>query len=180
MKLNNPNDPSLLGGADLGGAGQRWAPPDVHFYERQWRTQRGAWGDPDQVADRLDQDVRDVVAAFRERGTPAGLRLAQARGVLAGAHAYLAARGDVEEELAVKLARLRAALAKRATLDGRIVERFLLARLEEVRAAVSKSLTPPQAVIDKPEVPRRHVPRWVPLAALVMSAIALLRSGGSR
>lgn len=166
--LGNPNH--------LGGAAQRWNPPDYHYYERQWRTQRGAWGAPE-AADRLAADVAKVIAAFQTTGTRAGLAEAHACGLLDGARLYVAARRDTEEELAARLAALRAVQAVGGnTLTGRIKIAFLEPRLEEVRKAVARGHTPPQAVIDKPEVPRRAVPRWVSFAALAMSAIALLRS----
>lgn len=172
MKLNR-DDVQTLGSLD--GVAQRWNPPDYHFYERQWRTQRGAWGSPD-VPDRLKADVALVVEAFRTKGTRAGLLAAHNRGLLDGARCYVAARADTEEELAAKIATLRARLAREASLPGRIREAFLEARLDEVREAVGKGQTPPQAVIDRPEVPRRQVPRWLSYFAVGMSALALIRS----
>ena len=85
-------------------------------------------------------------------------------------------RGDTEEELSARLAEIRAALIKHPTLSHKLQEAFLAARLEEVQAATSKGHTPPQAIADKPEVPRRQVPRWVSYGALVLSAIALANS----
>ena len=170
MKLNAPEQ-SMLGG----GAAQRLAIPRYDYYERQWRTQRGTWGDVG-VADRLSDDVGSVVDVFRTKGASAGLLAAKQRGILEAARLYLLVRADTEEELAARLAKLRAALAVRPILGDKLREAFLVARLEEVRRAVAANHTPPQAIADKPEIPRRQIPRWVPVAALVLSAIALLRS----
>jgi hypothetical protein len=174
MKLNR-DDVHTLGDPALGGVAQRWNPPDYYFYERNWRTQRGAWGSPD-VPDHLKADVKLVVEAFHEKGTRAGLLAAHNRGLLDGARAYVAARADTEEELAVRLAVLRAKLARESSLAGRIREAFLEARLDEVREATARGHTPPQAVIDKPDIPRRHIPRWLVITSIAMSALALLRS----
>lgn len=170
--LGNPGGPR----AALGGAAQRWNPPDYHYYERQWRTQRGAWGAPE-TADRLNADVAKVIAAFQTTGTRAGLAEAHACGLLDGARLYVAARGNTEEELAVRIAALRAAQAVGgATLAGRVKAAFLEARIDEVRKAGAKGHTPPQAVIDRPEVPRRMVPRWVSFTALALSVFVFFRS----
>lgn len=171
MKLNNPTM-ETLGGA---GAASRWGPADHGYYERQWRTQRGAWGSPD-VPDRLKADVARVVDAFHRHGAKAGLREAHRRGVLDGARIYLANRAATEEELSVHLARVRARLATKPVLADRIIEAFLQARLEEVRRAVGSGQTPPQAVVDRPEIPRREVPRWVIFSGLALSVVAFLRS----
>lgn len=164
-------------GSDLGaGPPQRWNPRDMNFYERQWQTQRGAWGDPGDVADHLQMDVSNVIIAFKRQGETAGLAAARVRGLMEPARLYLAARADTEEELAARLARIRARLARAPSMTDRLAEAFLAARLDEVRAAGSH--TPPQAVADRPEVPRRMVPRWIPYAALGVGVIALVRSFG--
>ncbi len=168
MKLNNPEQ-SILGGP----VSQSWAPRDVNYYERQWRTQRGAWGDSG-AENRLEADVRDVIDAFKSKGTTAALVLAQSRGVLEGARTYLSARACHEEELAAMLARTRARLATSPQLVDKVRESFLKSRLAEVRAAFPH--TPDQAVIDKPEVPRKMVPKWVFYASLALSTILFLRS----
>jgi hypothetical protein len=176
MKLNAKN-PAVLGAPDLGaGAAQRWNPRTHDFYARQWVTQAGAFGDPAQVQTRLQGDVAAVMKAFAEQGTRAGLLEAKRRGILEAARLYVKVRGETEEELSARLATTRADLIKHPTLTAKLQEAFLAARLEEVQAATSKGHTPPQAVADKPEVPRRQVPRWVSYGALALSAIALVNS----
>lgn len=173
MKLNQP-DAGILG--DIGaGAAQRWGPRRFDYYQYQWRTQRGAWGDP-QAADHLSADVADVVATFKTRGTLAGLELAKAKGVLVGAQEWLAIRTLHEEDLAARWARVRARIATKPLLDDKIREAFMAARLAELREAARKAETPGQAVIDKPEIPRRSIPRWVTFLAFGLSAVAFLRS----
>lgn len=174
-RWNNDRPSEVLG--DLGsGNAQRWNPRDYSYYQRQWATQKGAWGDPDDVAEHLNNDVSAVIKAFRERGSAAGLEVARRRGLEGAARVYLEARAETEEELAVRLAAIRARLAKNPTMMDRLREAFVKARLTEVRAAGGH--TPPQAIADKPEVPRRMVPRWVPYAALAVGVIALGRSFG--
>lgn len=173
MKLNSPQQETL--GGDLGaGSGQRLSPNRYDYYERQWRTQRGAWGDPESVQKHLHEDVLAVIDAFRERGTAAGLREAQRRGVLVGARTYYAIRAWTEEELAARLARLRAALTRRPTLEARLQEAFVRARLLEVREATAKGETPPQAVVDRPDVPRRYLPRWVTVLGVSLTSISVV------
>lgn len=149
--------------------------PRTHdYYERQWRAQRGAWAGPD-VERGLMADVDAVVDVFRKRGAKAGLVEAHERGVLDGARLYMQVRAATEEDLAARLARLRAEQVKRPTPRNAVAIRFLDARLAEVREAQKQGHTPPQAVADLPEVPRRQVPRWIPFVALGLSVFALLR-----
>lgn len=176
MKLNAKN-PTVFGAPELGsGALQRWNPRTHDYYAQQWVTQAGAFGDPEAVQNRLQQDVAAVVKAFSESGTRAGLVEAKRRGILEAARLYVKVRGDTEEELSARLAQVRADLIKHPTLAAKLQEAFIAARLAEVQAATSKGHTPPQAVADKPEVPRRQVPRWVSYGALALSAIALVNS----
>lgn len=171
MKLDMKN-PTVLGS----GVAQRWTPRDHNFYQKQWRTQKGAWGDPSATTTRLQDDVAAVTKAFSEQGTRAGLLEAKRRGILEAARLYVKVRGETEEELSARLAVVRAELIQHPTLPAKLREAFIAARLEEVQAATSKGHTPPQAVADKPEVPRRQVPRWVSYGALALSAIALVNS----
>lgn len=177
MKLNR-SEQEVLGSAGALGrnVAAQWAPRDYRYYERQWRTQRGAWGEPEATEKRLDADVAEVTRLFRCCGTAKALAEAQRRGVLDGARLYLSARAEHEEDLAARLARIRTRLATRPQLADKIREAFVDARLDEVRDALAKSHTPPQAVRDRPEVPRRHTPRWIPYAALFLAALALARS----
>lgn len=175
MKLNSPRV-ETLGGVDASmgaGAGQRLAPHRYDYYERQWRTQRGAWGDPDGVQRHLHEDVLAVIDAFRERGASAGLLEARRRGVAVGARTYLDVRAWTEEELASLLARLRSGLARRPSIEGRLKEAFVHARLLEVREAHSKNHTPDQAVIDRPDVPRRSIPRWLSILGLTLTGVSV-------
>lgn len=176
MKLDAKN-PTVLGTSDLGaGALQRWNPRSYDYYARQWVTQAGAFGDPGAAQSRLSQDVAAVTKAFSESGTRAGLLEARRRGILEAARLYVKVRGETEEELSARLAAVRAELIQHPTLPAKLREAFIAARLEEVQTATSKGHTPPQAVADKPEVPRRQVPRWVSYGALALSAVALLNS----
>lgn len=152
-----------------------FTPRSYDYYERQWRTQRGAWAGPD-VERRLLDDVDAVIAVFRTQGSKAGLVEAYQRGIADGARLYVVTRAATEEDLAVRVAALRADMARRPTARAAVALRFLEARLAEVREAQQKGHTPPQAVVDLPEVPRRQVPRWVPFVALGLSVFALLRS----
>lgn len=175
MKLNAKN-PTVFGAPEIGaGAAQRWNPRTHDFYQKQWRTQKGAWGNPETTT-RLQDDVAAVTKAFSEQGTRAGLLEARRRGILEAARLYVKVRGETEEELSARLAAVRAALIQHPTLPVKLQEAFIAARLAEVQAATSKGHTPPQAIADKPEVPRRQVPRWVSYAAIAMSAAALLNS----
>lgn len=149
--------------------------PRTHdYYERQWRTQRGAWAGPD-VEQGLMADVDAVVDVFRKRGAKAGLVEANNRGVLDGARLYMQVRAATEEDLAARLAALRAVQVRQPTPRNAVAIRFLDARLSEVREAQKQGHTPPQAVADLPEIPRKQVPRWIPFVALGLSVIALLR-----
>lgn len=170
---------SVLGrpSTDLGaGLAHQWSPRDYRYYQRQWQEQAGAWGDPEAAADRLDADSTAVIAIFRQRGAQAGLRVAKARGVEAGAQLYLRIRAETEEQLASRLARLQAALARKPTVSDAIREPFVAARLAEVRAAIAKGHTPGPAAVDLPDLPRTQVPRWIPIALLALSSIAFIRS----
>lgn len=175
-QLGDESASSSPSSSTLGGAAQRWGPWDYHFYEKQWRTQRGAWGDPEGVSSKLSEDVAAVISTFRTKGTDAALEDAKQRGLLDGAKEYLWVRGYNEEELASRLAATRVRLAKRPQLPDKLKEAFLQARLEEVRTAVSKGHTPDQAVIDKPEVARRTLPRWLIYGSLGLSAFSFLLS----
>lgn len=175
-RWNSEEPASMLGDTgDVGNhASQHWLPQRLSYYQRQWHTQKGAWGDPEEVSEHLSEDVAAVVTAFKDRGAKAGLEVARRRGLEIAARVYLEARSDTEEELAARLARIRARLARRPNIEDQLKEAFVSVRLTEVRAAGAH--TPPQAVADKPEIPRRTVPRWVPYAALSVGVVALLRS----
>lgn len=160
----------------LGAAAQRWLPRDYHYYVRQWEKQQGAWGNPEDVAEKLAEDIADIQEAFRSRGTQTGLRLAKQRGLLPAARFYVDIRALTEEQLAAKQAELRARFAKAPTLPLKLREAFATARLAEVRAAQKKGETPPQAVVDKPEIPRKQIPRWVTWLGLTLSVISFARS----
>lgn len=174
MSRWNSNEPASMLGETGNHASQHWLPQRLSYYQRQWQSQKGAWGDPDEVSDHLSEDVSAVITAFRDRGARAGLEVARRRGLEVAARVYLEIRSDTEEELAAHLARIRARIARQPTVEDQLKEAFVAARLAEVRAAGAH--TPPQAVADKPEIPRRAVPRWVPYAALTVGVVALLRS----
>lgn len=162
---------------DLGaGAAQRWGPRDYRFYERNWRTQRGAWGDADEAEAQLESDVEHIKAAFADKGSKAGYKLAQERGLLQAAQIYVGVRASNEESLSAKLARIRARLVRRPTLRDKLAEAFVAARLRDVRAAANRGETPPQAVRDKPQVPRKHVPRWIFFTSVTLGVIGFIRS----
>lgn len=162
---------------DLGaGMPHQWTPRDYRYYDRQWKTQAGGWGDPDDAADRLNADTAAVVSAFQRRGTKAGLREARARGVEPGAQLYVRIRAETEDQLANRLARLRAAQVREPNIGNALREPFVAARLAEVRAAIAKGHTPDPAVLDMPDLPRTRPPHWVPVALLTLSALAFFRS----
>lgn len=160
-----------------------------------WRPNRYTWmtdQDPDFVSAFADGDaahgapspfehVRRVTGAFRVQGRAAGLRLARARGLEPGAGLYFDVRADSEERLAARLADLRSQMARARSPNGALAQQaaFVQARLEEVRSAVAKGQTPPPAIADHPEVPRREIPRWVPVVGLALSVLALVSSLGS-
>lgn len=160
----------------LGTPAYTWYPRKLHAYAQQVETQAGPWAGPAApVQDALEQHVKAVTRAFREKGMRAGMAEARARGVEPGAKLYVATRADTEERLAVRVARLRAETLRRgASPVSRQLLAFAEARLAEVRAAVKNGATPPQAVADKPDVPRTEVPRWLSYGAFALSAIALL------
>jgi hypothetical protein len=151
-----------------------FTPRSHDYYERQWRAQRGAWAGPD-VERGLMADVDAVVDVFRHKGAKAGLFEAHERGILDGARIYMQMRAATEEDLAVRVAALRAEQVRRPTPRNAVAIRFLEARLAEVRDAQKQGHTPAQAVADLPDVPRKQVPRWIPFVALGLSVIALLR-----
>lgn len=171
----NSTEPAQMLGATVS---QQWRPTDLCYYERQWNSQRGAWGDPD-IPARLQEDVSAVINAFKTRGTAAGMEMARRRGLGLAAKVYVDARAENEEELAARLASIRARLATNPTMTDELRQVFVQARLDEVREAGAH--TPPQAVADKPDVARKGLPRWMSYAAIGMSAVALVRSfGGGR
>jgi hypothetical protein len=175
-RWNTNERASMLGETgDMGNhASQHWLPQRLSYYQRQWQSQKGAWGDPEEVSSHLSEDVSAVIAAFRNRGTKAGLEVARRRGLEDAARVYLEARSETEEQLAVRLARIRARLARQPNAEDQLREAFISLRLEEVRRAGVH--TPPQAVLDQPDLPRKTVARWVPYAALTVGVIALVRS----
>lgn len=156
---------------DFSGAAQRWNPRFYGYYARQWEQQNGAWGATEEVP-----GVTETVKAFQVGGARAGLRTARRLRVVSGAELYLAVRAETEEQLAARLAGLRANLVKKPNPIDAQRAAFLEARLEEVRHAIKQGATPPQAVVDKPELPRREVPRWIPFLAIGLSVTAFLRS----
>jgi len=165
---------------DLGaGNARRWNPRAYTFYETQWREQRGAWGEPEAVQTRLEEDAEAIATAFAERGEAAGMREANRRGLTDAARVYLKIRAETEEELAARMARIRARLVRNPSLGDKLAEAFVRARLDEVREAGGKGHTPPQAVADLPEVPRKQIPRWVPVAGLVLAIVSFVVSVGS-
>lgn len=155
----------------LGYNSNQWTPRIHGYMERQRTYQQGAWGADDAVP-----GVADVVLAFQRGGARAGLRAARARHLVSGAEMYMAVRAETEEQLSARLASLRAGLATKPNSIDAQRAAFVEARLQEVQKAVKDGVTPPQAVVDKPELPRREVPRWIPFAAIGLSVIALLRS----
>jgi hypothetical protein len=126
---------------------------------------------------KMDSLCAAVAHAFGEHGYKSGMDEARRYGLGAAAQFYVDIRTETEEQLAVRLAGLRAALGKdkeNRALQAR--RAFVELRLAQVRAAVSKGQTPSPSVADRPEVPRREVKRWVPYAALAVGVIALVRS----
>lgn len=178
--------------------GSYWGPSSYNYLPRQIAEQRGAWADPHvhplharrpvhrrarralpgMAQDGLEHRVQQVVDAFQDQGQEAGLATARRLGLVSGASLYLSLRAATEEQLSVRLAEIRAQLARSGSPELRSQAAFVEARREEVRTAIGKGHTPPQAVVDKPEVPRREVPRWIPIAGLALAVVALLRSGG--
>ena len=128
---------------------------------------------------RLDSIVTAIAHDFHEHGHRAGMREAARYGLVDGARLYVAIRAESEEQLSARLAGIKAKLvAHPADRVLQISRAFVQVRLAQVRAAGKEGRTPPQSVADRPEIPRREVPRWVPFAALVLSGIALARSLG--
>lgn len=155
----------------LGYNSNQWTPRIYGYMERQRTYQQGAWGSAEATS-----GVEEVVAAFRQGGARAGLRAARARRLVSGAEMYMAVRAETEEQLSARLATLRAGLAQRFNPIDAQRAAFVAARLQEVQTAVKAGVTPPQAVVDKPELPRKEVPRWLSFAAIGLSVVALLRS----
>lgn len=174
----------------LGNVGTNWTPRVHDYYPRQRENQRGAWQRTSRTyqgatfagADtetKIDSLVAAVTHSFREHGTKAGLQEAAKLGMLSGARLYIEIRAESEEQLSARLARIRSDLALSPENTGATVARaFVEVRLREVRAAVVSGQTPPQAIADRPEIPRREVRRWVPYVALAVGIIALARSLG--
>lgn len=164
--------PATLGRRpDFGYTSRMWTPRSYDYYPRQWKEQQGAWaGDPPIPG------VSDTVKAFQDGGARAGLRTARRYNLIPGAELYLAVRAETEEQLSARLAALNAGLATKPNHIDAQRAAFVEARLEEVRKAVKQGVTPPQAVVDRPELPRREVPRWIPFLAISLSVVALLRS----
>lgn len=166
----------------LGSPAAWWYPRTQHAYQRQVVTQAGPWAGPetpsvvDAHTDKLAADVKAVTRVFHERGTRAGIMEARSRGVAPGARLYLDVRAETEERLAVRVAKLRVEVMRAPSGLNRQLLAFAEARLAEVRGAVKNGSTPPQAVADKPDLPRTEVPRWVPITALALSALALAGS----
>lgn len=155
-----------------------WTPRSIDALQRirSGQSEDAAWHGTGDKPESPMEGVRAVVHAFREHGTDAGLREARARGTSEGAKCYLASRADTEEMLAAKVAKKRAECVKHPTPVNRQCLAFLTVRLDEVRAAKKNGASAPQAVADKPEIPRTEVHRWVPYAALIVGVIALARS----
>jgi len=189
----------------LGNVGTNWTPRVHDYHQRQvgapatrgvpgtQGNQRGAWQRTDRTyqgttfaglsgADaqtKLDSLVAVVIHDFHEHGTAAGMREAEKYGLGAGAKLYCDIRAESEERLSARLASIRADLAHvPGNMQAMVARAFVEARLTEVRAAVKDGRTPPQAVVDRPEIPRSEVPHWVPKVALAVGLIALLRSLG--
>ena len=182
----------------LSGPSWQWTPRQRDYYARQAGArqgeagnQRGAWQGSWRSAfaglglhgadaeTKLDSLVASVTHSFREHGTRAGMQEARKLGMTDGARLYVEIRAETEEQLSARLARIRADLHARPGNDAAMLARaFVEVRLREVRAAVKNGATPPQAVADRPEIPRSEVPRWVPYGAFAIGLIALLRSLG--
>lgn len=140
-------------------------------------TGAGAWAGAD-----VDEGAIDlVVKAFRTKGTKAGLRVAKSHGtsIFRGAQVYLDYRASTEEALAAEVAARQARVVKGQDRDVASLA-FLEKRLVTVRNAVAAGRTPPQAVVDRPEIPRREVPRWLSFVAIGLSVIAFVRSSGHK
>lgn len=177
--------------AKLGNVATNWTPRTYDFHPRYAREQDGAWkpgttvhkgvtfaGLPGADAQtKLDSLVAVIVHDFHEHGERAGMREAAKVGLVAGARLYVEIRAESEEQLSARLAKLRVVLAGTpGNVSTMVARAFVEIRLVEVRAALKDSRTPPQAVADRPEIPRSEVPRWVPLTALALSMFAVLRS----
>ena len=191
----------------LGNVSTNWTPRVHDYYQRQVGTpasrgvpatqgnRGGAWQRTDRTyqgatyagadlsgADaqtKLDSLVAIIVHDFHEHGTRAGMAEAAKFGLQAGAKLYCDIRAESEERLSARLARIRSDLAlSPGNMSAMVARAFVEARLTEVRAAVKDGRTPPQAVADRPEIPRSEVAPWVPKLALAVGIIALLRSLG--
>lgn len=158
------------------GSAQRWHPCGYAWYARQWSKQKGAWGDEATAESHLADDVAAITAAFRERGLKAGSLEASRRGLKDAAAIYVKVRSQTEEDLSATLAKIRARIATKPTMLDKLREAFVVARLDEVRKAQKAGTTPDQAVADLADIPRRQTPRWVPITAIVLSVVSLVRS----
>lgn len=188
-----------LGNATLGNVATNWTPRVHDYYPLQRANQRGAWqptgkthgrttfaGHPAfaglsgaDAQTKLDSLVAVVIHDFHEHGTRAGMAEAAKFGLQGGAKLYFDIRAESEEQLSARLARIRADLhARPGDTSAMVARAFVEGRLTEVRAAVKNGATPPQAVADRPEIPRSEVKPWVPKLALAIGVIALLRSFG--
>jgi hypothetical protein len=128
---------------------------------------------------RLDSLIATIVHDFHEHGTGPGMREAIKYGLQDGARLWIETRSESEEELSGRLAKIRAYLSTHPGDEHAMVDRaFLQVRLREVRAAIKDGATPPQAVADRADIPRREVKPWIAKAALVVGIIALVRSLG--
>lgn len=134
--------------------------------------------------------VRRLISVFRSRGEAAALEDARRVGprFFRGAHAWTRYRAAPEPVLAQAVAELRASMAAHASkhalatpdaAGARIELAFLDERLAEVRQSATKNHTPPQAVIDRPDVPKVGVPRWVSFSLLALALLSATAAVGS-
>lgn len=140
------------------------------------QTALGELGSADMVT-RIETAVAVIVHDFHDHGQAAGMRAAARWGLTDGAKLYVAIRADTEEALAARLARLQADLKRQPQNPKLIAARaFVFLRLHEVRNAIKSNFSAPQAIADRPEIPRREIPRWLSLTALGASAVAIFMS----
>jgi hypothetical protein len=126
----------------------------------------------------VDQQINAIIGAFKSQSESAGMALAHQSGpdFVEGARQYVAARALPEESLAMRVAQLNAEFVQKKQQRIDVIRRFLDRRLLEVRAARARAATPPQAVIDRPEVPMHGIPRWITYAGFALSVTAFLVS----
>jgi hypothetical protein len=120
-----------------------------------------------------------IVQAFQSRGYMAGMAIAHAAGLAweSAAQTYVDARTWSEQDLARKVAELRALRAKTINVAPDLRLEFLDVRLTQVRDAIAKGHTPPAAVADKPELADDGTfPRWASWTAIGIAAVSLLLS----